>query len=176
MQQIYHAIFHIALKELPHKLRKQSDEEAIFHKGFKISRRKDVYYWQDIRNSNLYGDVDPLITEKVLTHGFCHTLRLVLNHDDIRKIKKIDRIVVQINKEIENYVVLATEAYTKTQSDLKLLRKSSLSKSAIKSKVVILNRRLQAKKKLFAKKRNILKEKKAELLAERIFIKSRLIN
>ena len=77
MQKIYRKIFEIACTELPHKHYIFGGEECVMYRGFKISLKEGVFYWEDTRDNNYYEPVDPLITNNILISGFLKTLTLV---------------------------------------------------------------------------------------------------
>jgi len=149
-QKDYEKIFYIAKTEVPHRYFIFDTEEAIMYKGFKISLKKGEYDFFDTRFSNYYKPVDPLITEKILKLGFVKTLNLVMLHNDESKILLLKRQIETINKYIDYWV-----------------EKSRLNWSKNRSKYY-------KNKKLFAKKRGVLREKKVDLKADLNFYQSRI--
>jgi len=175
MQDIFKQIFDRAVSELPNRLQAFQDEDAVLYRGFKISKRKEGYYWQDTRYSNFYEKVDPKITEKVLENGFALTLNEVMLHNDKDKVLSLSREIEKKDALIAYWAKESTRIWTafnkrknviskdtKTDEETKLIRRATLKE------------RYEKKKDLFHKKRKVISEEREELKADMKFFDSRI--
>lgn len=152
------------------------EETVIIYKGFRVSRNSDgVYSWKDVRFSDYYEDVDPLITEKILELGFVNTLTMVMVHSDEDKLVRLNRRIINIDLEISYWVNKATQAYNdKKRSIRKANSSKSLSESGKKKKIASANRKYEKDKKLYEKKRRVLSEEKETIKLDLIFYENRI--
>ena len=175
MQKTYRKIFEMACKEFPHKHFVFILEEAVLYRGFKISLKEGVYYWQDTRNNGYYEPVDPLITENVLKRGLYKTLTLLVIHTDKEKIRSLDRGIFKIEREMQYWSLKSSEiwrAYKKNEKGIKSnVKLTNIQKT---DKISILEKRYEHKKNLYIKKRKVLKEEQEQLEADHVFYKSRI--
>lgn len=166
----------MALKEVDRPPFDFFNEMAIIHKGFRVSRTIDgVYGWKDVRFDDYYESVDPLITEKVLELGFVKALTLVMIHNDHDKLVELNRRVININKEVEYWVNRATEIYNDRKRAISKINKSkTLSSETKKKRLASANKRYTKDRKLFEKKRRILKEEKEDVKVDQVFYSNRI--
>ena len=171
MEETYHKIFEMAVEELPNRHQTFQDEEAVMYRGFKISKRKTVYQWQDTRYSNYYETVDPKVTENVLENGFSVTLNEVMLHNDKDKVLNLSREIEKRDALIAYWAKESTKIWTaynkrrtvinkdeKIDEDLRATRKATLKK------------RYEKKKDLFQKKRRVISEERDDLKADKKFL------
>ncbi|MGB3491890.1 MAG: hypothetical protein WBA57_04130 [Elainellaceae cyanobacterium] len=151
-------------------------DNAFIHKGFRVGKSvKGEYSWRDVRFDDYYEEVDPLITEKVLELGFVKALTLVMIHNDHDKIIQLDRRIININNEIEHWVVMATEIYNeKRRETAKINRSKTLSPETKKKRKATLMKKYNKNKALFEKRRRILKAEKDDVKIDRNFYSSRI--
>jgi len=176
MQETYRKIYEMALSELAKPPFDFEDELVFIHKGFRIGKTiKGEYSWKDVRFDDYYEEVDPLITEKVLELGFVKTLTLVMIHNDRDKITELERRVININKEIEYWVNMATEIYNdKRKETAKVNRSKTLSPETKKKRKASLVKKYEKNKLLFEKKRRILKSEKDDVKIDHNFYSNRI--
>lgn len=176
MQETYKKIYEMALEEVDRPPFNFQTEQVIIHKGFRASKTIDgVYDWKDVRFDDYYEEVDPLITEKVLELGFVNTLTLVMIHNDADKLIQLNRRVININKEIEYWVNMSTEIYNnKRKSISSINRNKKLSGDSKKKKIASTNTKYEKQRKLFEKKRRILKEEKDDVKIDQTFYSNRI--
>jgi hypothetical protein len=116
-QKHYHHIYTLAKKELPFKEYIFSKEKCIMYKGFKISQDKNgEFHFKDIRYSDHYEIVDPIISYKILSQGFKLTIDEVCTHNDRHKI-------VHLHREIEKQKVIVSHINEKRQKNYSRFRK-----------------------------------------------------
>lgn len=175
MQEIYRKIFKMACKEFPHKHFIFNIEEAVLYRGFKISLKKEVYYWQDTRNSNYYEPVDPLITKNVLKRGFYTALTLLMIHTDEEKIQLLNRDIFDIEKQISYWSLKSSENWRISKRNEKGIRSNdNLNNRQKQDKLFLLTNKYSLMKNLYIKKRRVLKEEQEELEGDYTFYLSRI--
>lgn len=176
MQDIYKKIYEMAALEIELPPFDFGAENAFIHKGFRISKTiKGEYSWKDVRFDDYYEEVDPLITEKVLELGFVKALTLVMIHNDHDKIIQINRRTINIDMEINNLVIMATNSYNeKRRNTSKVERSKTLSEESKKKRKVNLIIRLEKSKALLEKRRRILKSEREDLKIEQAFYTGRI--
>lgn len=175
MQDIYKKIFDIAVKEKITLLQNFSYEQAVMYKGFKISRSKGIYKWEDTRYDNYYEKVDPKITEKVLVNGFIKTLNEVMHYNDLNKVLEIKREIEKVDAEINYWTKESTKIWNDYNNKLKKLEadekvnkvKKEIETSAIKKKY-------EREKNLYQKKRRVLAEGREEIRKDLVFYETRI--
>lgn len=174
MQDTLKEIYELAIKEQPLHYHDFPNEEAVMYRGFKISKSKKGYKWEDTRYSNYYEKVDPKITKNVLKSGFSVTLNLVRLHNDKEKIVLINRRIIEINKDIQIWSKESTRIWNEYKSILRTVDSDKKINSKTKKK-----KKHNAKSKyetdraLFQKRRRILGEEKDELKSDLNFFKTR---
>lgn len=177
MQETYKIIYEMAEAEVPRPPFDFHTEKAIIHKGFRISKTiEGEYDWKDVRFDDYYEEVDPLITEKVLELGFVNALTLVMIHNDHDKLVKLNRRVINIDKEIEYWVNMSTAIYNARRRQITIINKSLTSEDSKRRKKIALNKKYEKDKILFEKKRRILKEEKDEVKIDYTFYNNRIRN
>lgn len=176
MQEIHRRIYEMALVEVARPPFDFLTEEVIIHKGFRICRtNKGEYHWKDARFDDYYEDVDPIITEKVLEIGFVKTLTLVMIHNDHDKLIELARRIVTIDKEIEYWVNQSTEIFNNRKRNVRSINQSkTLSNETKRKRIITANRKYEKDRKLFEKKRRILKEEKDDVRVDQTFYSSRI--
>lgn len=175
MQDTFEKIFNIAIKDVPNNHFVFSGEEAVIYRGFKISKTKRGYKWQDTRYSDFYEVVDPKVTENVLEKGFSVTLTEVMLHSDRDKVLVMGREIEEKDSLIAHWAKESTRLWTdysrkrnninkdiKTEDEVKRVKKASLKK------------RYEKKKALYQKKRRVITEEREDLKADLKFFESRL--
>lgn len=155
-----------------------NDESVIIYKGFRVSYTTGgTYSWKDVRFNDYYEDVDPLITEKILDLGFVKTLTLCMIHSDQDRLTQFNRRVININKEIEHWVVKSTEIYVSKNIDiLKIDDNNCLSlveKNKLKDKII---KEYNKQRSLFERKRRLLKNEKDKIKNDQDFYTNRINN
>lgn len=155
-QEVLKSIFKLAKGELPHRVFEFSNEICVMFKGFKASICEGVYKFEDVRHSDYYEEVDPLIVNAILSQGFSKTLSEVMVHDDKMKVVKLRRHVINLNVEINHWVLASRENYAHYSN-------GEITKS-----------KYQRKRRLYAKKRSILKRKRADVEADIEFYSNRI--
>jgi len=151
-------------------------ENVMFYRGFRIAKDKhNNYFWQDIRYSEYYEVVDPLITENIIEHGFCDTLTKVMIHSDKEKLLDIVREIEKLDMQTEHWTRKSTDNYNKfkKQNDALLSTAHSFDQ-VIHDKMKNLEEKYNNRRELFQKKRRILKEEKDDLRADYAFFESRI--
>jgi hypothetical protein len=176
MQGIYKQIYEMALEEVDRPPFNFHTEQVIIHKGFRVSKTIDgVYDWKDVRFDDYYEEVDPLITEKVLELGFVNALTLVMIHNDADKLIELNRRVINIDKEIEYWVNKSTEIYNNRKKAISTINRSeTLSKETKRRRLTSADKKYDRDRRLFEKKRRILKEEKDDVKVDQIFYNNRI--
>lgn len=175
MQDIFKQIFEMAIKELPPRHQSFIGEEAVLYKGFKISKIKDKYFWQDTRYSNFYEVVDPKVTKKVLENGFSVTLNEVMLHNDKDKILILSREIEKKDALIGYWTKESTKIWTNyNKKRLNINKDEKITHEEKKLKRNNLKKRYDKKKDLFQKKRRVISEEREELKADKKFFESRI--
>ena len=175
MQDTLKKIFEMAILELPRRHQTFHDEEAVLYRGFKISKKNKLYYWQDTRYSNYYEPVDPKITEKVLENGFVITLTQVMSHNDKEKILDLTREIEKKDALIAYLAKESTKLWTSYIKKRTLINKDNKIQDEVKkTKKDTLKRRYEKKKNLYQKKRRVISEEREELKVDLKFFESRI--
>lgn len=178
MQDTYKKIYEMAVSEVERPPFDFEKESVVIHKGFRIGRTiEGEYSWKDVRFDDYYEEVDPLITEKVLELGFVKALTLVMIHNDHDKIIELERRIINIDKEIEYWVGESTQIYNeKKRETAKITRSKTLSPETKKKRKASLQKRYDKNKRLYEKKRRILKEEKDDIRIDHSFYSNRIRN
>lgn len=176
MQDTYKQIYEMAVREVDRPPFEFQSESVVIHKGFRVSKTiEGEYGWKDVRFDDYYEEVDPLITEKVLELGFVKALTLVMIHNDQDKLVELERRIINIDKEIEYWVGQATEIYNERKKAIRKINYSkTLSDATKKKRVASANKNYEKNKKLFEKKRRILKEEKDDVRVDQTFYSNRV--
>jgi hypothetical protein len=176
MQETYKKIYEMAESELAGHPYDFGTESVYIHKGFRVSKSiKGEYSWKDARFDDYYEEVDPLITEKVLELGFVKALTLVMIHNDHDKLVQLARRVINIDKEIEYWVTMATEIYNERRGEMaKVNRSKTLSPETKKKRKISLDRKYKRSKALFEKRRRVLKSEKDDVKVDHVFYSNRI--
>jgi hypothetical protein len=175
MQETNQIIYEIALTEIPTKLHKFHDEDAIFYNGFKISLKKGgTYAWEDVRYSNYYEPVDPKITEQVLLQGFTKTLNEVMYHNDLDKVLNIKREVEKIDALIRGWTIKSTDLWNNYNRQTKTTKANEVDEGKKKTRLSTLKKRYEKSKALYQKKRRVLVEEKEEVRKDLVFYETRI--
>lgn len=176
MQGTYKDIYEMALRECGGSLFNFPNESAIIHKGFKISLDNNgLYHWKDVRFSDYYEDVDPLITEKVLEMGFDRALTIVRGHNDEDKITSIKMQLINMDNEILFWVKESTKSFTNKNNKISEIRNSkTMSPEAKEKRIYYANKRHMREKGINEKKRGVIKREKERLKLDLMFYENRL--
>ena len=174
MQDIFKQIFELAIKERPTILQSFSHEEAILYKGFKISKIKNDYKWEDTRYDNYYEPVDPKITEKVLENGFIKTLNEVMHHNDLDKVLNIHREVEKIDAEVSYWTKESTKLWNEFNNKSKKIEEDEVDKGKKETRISALRKKYERDKSLYQKKRRVLAEEKEEIRKDLVFYETRI--
>lgn len=174
MQETHKIIFELALKEQLTFLQKFPQEDAILYKGFKISKTKDGYKWEDTRYDNYYEPVDPLITETILLKGFTKTLNEVMHHNDLEKVVLISREIEKIDNEVTYWTKESTKLWSEFNNKCKKINKDEVDRGKKDTRISALKRKYERDKALFQKKRRVLAEQKEEIRKDLIFYEARI--
>jgi hypothetical protein len=176
MQDTYKLIFDIATKELPRNIQHFIHEDAILHRGFKISLdKKGNYNWFDTRYSNYYEKVDPLITKRIIEVGFVKTLGEVMNHSDKEKVLAINRDIESIEDTIKLLSKDSTKLWSKYNQELKKTKNNeNLNKGKKKQKLTALRSKYESDKSKRQKSRNLLVGEKEALKVDLNFFSTRI--
>ena len=175
MQETYKKIFEMGCREVPHRHFDFVLEEAVMYRGFKISLKEKVYYWEDTRNSNYYDPVDPVITENVLKRGFFIGLTLLMIHTDEEKLHVLGRDIFEMDEQINYWVIKSSENWRNLKSQEKGIKLSpKLDPVQKESRIQLLTKKYHEKKNLYIKKRRVLKEEQEQLEADHAFYSSRI--
>ena len=175
MQDTLEKVFNLAVEELPLRHFRFIDHECVIYKGFKISLKKGEYNWEDVRYSNFYEKVDPLITENILKLGFSLTLTKVMLHKDKDKLLEINREIEKINMEVNYWTKRSTENWNKyKKKETEIKNNTDLSNEIIDKILESISNKYHKDKELFKKKRRVLKQEREEMMANFIFYESRI--
>jgi len=175
MQDTYQKIFEIAVDELPDRHFTFHNEEAVLYRGFKISKNKDGYKWQDTRYSDFYEIVDPRITENVLKRGFSVTLNEVMLHNDEEKVLNLSREIEKKDALIAYWAKESTKLWTNYNKKRTIINKDEKIDEDLKaSRKATLKQRYEKKKNLYQKKRKVISEEREDLKVDKKFFESRI--
>ena len=174
MQDIYKRIFDLATQDRLTLLQDFPKEEAVMYKGFKISRSKGLYKWEDTRYDNYYEQVDPKITENVLSKGFVETLNEVMHHNDLEKVTNINRDVEKIDAEVNFWTKESTRIWNEFNNKKKKINKDEIDEGKKKTRISALQSKYERDKVLFQKKRRVLAEEKEEIRKDLVFYETRI--
>lgn len=175
IQETYRKIFKMACREFPHKHFIFIGEEAVLYRGFKISLKEGVYYWQDTRNNSYYEPVDPLITENVLKRGVFKSLTLLMLHTDEEKIRHLNRSLFERERQISHWSKKSSANWRTLKRNEKGIRSNSkLTQQQKQDKLLLLDNKYFHRKNLYIKKRRVLKEEQEQLEVDHSFYLSRI--
>lgn len=175
MQDIFRDIFQMAIQELPDRHYTFVGEEAVIYKGFKISLKEGVYYWQDTRYDDFYEVVDPKVTENVLSKGFSITLNEVMLHNDHDKVLNLSREIEKKDALIAYWAKESTKLWTTYNKRRTLINKDEKEDEKTKlSRKATLKKRYEKKKNLYQKKRRVISEEREELKNDKKFFENRI--
>lgn len=175
MQDIFKQIFKMAIKEMPTRYHIFIGEKAVLYKGFKISKIKNEYFWQDTRYSNFYEVVDPKVTKKALENGFSVTLNEVMLHNDIDKVLILTRNIEKKDALIAYWTKESTKIWTIYNRKKNSINKDKkITHYEVKLKNNNLKKRYEKKKSLYQKKRRVISEEREDLKADKKFFESRI--
>lgn len=175
MQDILRQIFEMAIEEMPTRHYTFIGEEAVLYKGFKISKIKKEYFWEDTRYSNFYEVVDPKVTKKVLENGFSVTLNEVMLHNDLDKILILARDIEKKDALINYWSKESTKLWTTYNKKRNSINKDKkITHYEVKTKKNNLKKRYEKKKDLYQKKRRVISEEREDLKADKKFFESRI--
>lgn len=156
----------MAVKEVPHKHFIWVDGEAVIYKGFRISKKGDVYSWHDARYSDYMEPVDPIITSKIIELGFCNAITEVTKHTDKIRVVELAREMEKIDAEVTYWTSEAYKAHNKSIKNQKKTKESA--------KLEAIKKKYEKEKSRFAKKRGVLKSEREALQADINFYESRV--
>lgn len=175
MKDIFQKIFQMAVEELPDRHQTFQGEEAVLYRGFKISKVKDEYDWQDTRYSNYYEPVDPKVTENVLENGFSVTLNEVMLHNDKDKVLTLSREIEKKDAQIAYWAKESTKIWTTYNKKRTLINKDEkIDENLREVRKATLKKRYEKKKDLFQKKRRVISEEREDLKVDKKFFESRI--
>ena len=175
MQEDLEKIFELAKEEVPTRYFTLYQHEAVMYRGFKISKWKDKYKWQDTRYSDFYEKVDPVITKTILKDGFKETLRQVMIHSDKERMLLLAREIEEAESLIKYWSrqsVVAWNNYDKKKKNVDKDKKTT-NVTKRKKKDNLYNKYIK-KKNLFQKKRDVLSEEKGNLAQDLNFFRVRI--
>lgn len=164
----YERLFELAVQQAPQNLFSFANEDCVIFKGFKVSRQKDgQYLWRDVRTSDFYDDVDPLVTEKILETGdFVGTLERVQHHDDHEKVAHIKRCIRELQAGIDRRIQLSQQYFDKSQE--------MLDEASTDVEVSKIKKRLRRYLSVQEKKRNVLRSEIELMQEDLLFIENRI--